>query len=96
MGEGRVEPKCIRTPNFSKMKMLGFLGIQFFSLISPANSLGHPKGFFIFYKRGKNMFTGIIEDIGTVHSMNKGKSSMELSIRSEKILEDVHLGIVFQ
>ena len=38
------------------------------------------------------MFTGIIEDIGTVHSLKKGKSSMELSIRSEKILEDVHLG----
>jgi riboflavin synthase len=74
------------------MKILGLLSIQFFSLISPANSLGHPKGFFIFYKRGKNMFTGIIEDIGTVHSLKKGKSSMELSIRSEKILEDVHLG----
>ncbi|MGE7781484.1 riboflavin synthase [Peribacillus sp. NPDC097264] len=38
------------------------------------------------------MFTGIIEDIGTVHSMKKGRSSMELAISSKKVLEDVHLG----
>ncbi|RID88702.1 riboflavin synthase [Peribacillus asahii] len=38
------------------------------------------------------MFTGIIEDIGVVKSLKKGKQSMELTISSEKILEDVHLG----
>ncbi|MFJ7830717.1 riboflavin synthase [Peribacillus sp. NPDC046944] len=38
------------------------------------------------------MFTGIIEEIGTVHSMKKGRSSMELAISSKKVLEDVHLG----
>ena len=38
------------------------------------------------------MFTGIIEEIGTVHSMKKGRNSMELSIHSDKILTDVHVG----
>ncbi|MFJ7858555.1 riboflavin synthase [Peribacillus sp. NPDC097206] len=38
------------------------------------------------------MFTGIIEEIGTVHSLKKGRSSMELAISSKKVLEDVHLG----
>ena len=44
-----------------------------------------------FLKRGKKMFTGIIEDIGVVHSVKKGKE-YGISIRSEKIVEDVHLG----
>ena len=38
------------------------------------------------------MFTGIIEDIGVVESVKMGRQSMELTLRSEKILEDVHLG----
>ncbi|MFJ7746456.1 riboflavin synthase [Peribacillus sp. NPDC097295] len=38
------------------------------------------------------MFTGIIEEIGTVHSIKKGISSMQLSVQSEKVLEDVHIG----
>ena len=38
------------------------------------------------------MFTGIIEEIGTVQGLKKGRNSMELSIRSEKVLEDVHVG----
>ncbi|MGE7602719.1 riboflavin synthase [Peribacillus sp. NPDC097675] len=38
------------------------------------------------------MFTGIIEEIGTVHSINKGISSMQLSVQSKKVLEDVHNG----
>lgn len=38
------------------------------------------------------MFTGIIEDIGVVESLKRGNQSMELTLRSEKILEDVHLG----
>ena len=43
-------------------------------------------------KGGETIFTGIIEEIGTVHSMKKGRSSMELAISSKKVLEDVHLG----
>ena len=38
------------------------------------------------------MFTGIIEDIGVVESVKMGRQSMDLTLRSEKILEDVHLG----
>lgn len=38
------------------------------------------------------MFTGIIEAVGTVQRITKGKESMELEIKSAKILEDVHLG----
>ncbi len=38
------------------------------------------------------MFTGIIEDLGVVEAVKMGRQSMELTLRSEKILEDVHLG----
>ena len=38
------------------------------------------------------MFTGIIEEIGTVYSVKKGIKSMELSIEAEKILKDTNLG----
>ena len=38
------------------------------------------------------MFTGIIEDIGTVKAVQSGKNSMQLTIASKKIVEDVHLG----
>lgn len=38
------------------------------------------------------MFTGIIEDIGTVKALKKGRNSMELTVTSRKIVEDVHLG----
>jgi riboflavin synthase len=38
------------------------------------------------------MFTGIIEDLGVVEAAKMGRQSMELTLRSEKILEDVHLG----
>jgi riboflavin synthase len=38
------------------------------------------------------MFTGIIEDLGVVESVKMGRQSMELMLRSEKIVEDVHLG----
>lgn len=38
------------------------------------------------------MFTGIIEDIGVVESIKMGRQSMELMLRSEKIVTDVHLG----
>ena len=38
------------------------------------------------------MFTGIVEDIGTVKAISRGKASMQLTIFSSKIVEDVHLG----
>ena len=38
------------------------------------------------------MFTGIIEDLGAVKSVKMGRQSMELTIQSEKIVEDAHLG----
>lgn len=38
------------------------------------------------------MFTGIIEETGTIESMKKAGSSMALTIKCSKILEDVHLG----
>lgn len=38
------------------------------------------------------MFTGIIEDIGMVHSVHTGKNSMSICITSDIITEDIHLG----
>lgn len=38
------------------------------------------------------MFTGIIETVGTVQRLTKGKESMELEITAPKILTDVALG----
>lgn len=38
------------------------------------------------------MFTGIIEAVGTVHAITKGKESMVLEIAAPKILDDVALG----
>ncbi|MEJ9149550.1 riboflavin synthase [Bacillus smithii] len=38
------------------------------------------------------MFTGIVEEIGVVEQVLKGSQSLELLIRAEKIVEDVHLG----
>ncbi|MEC2057072.1 riboflavin synthase [Peribacillus psychrosaccharolyticus] len=38
------------------------------------------------------MFTGIIEDIGIVQSVNTGRNSMSICITSDLITEDVHLG----
>ncbi|MEK4628156.1 MAG: riboflavin synthase [Solibacillus sp.] len=38
------------------------------------------------------MFTGIIEEIGTVTQMRLSRQAMELSIQATKILEDVKLG----
>ncbi|MFV9832564.1 riboflavin synthase subunit alpha [Bacillus stercoris] len=38
------------------------------------------------------MFTGIIEETGTIESMKKAGHSMALTITCSKILEDVHLG----
>ncbi|MFI8577471.1 riboflavin synthase [Rossellomorea aquimaris] len=38
------------------------------------------------------MFTGIIEEIGSIERMKKSSSSMELTITAGRILEDVHIG----
>ncbi|MEK3977971.1 riboflavin synthase [Psychrobacillus sp. FSL K6-2836] len=38
------------------------------------------------------MFTGIIEELGTVKNVQKSGSSMQLVIRAERILEDIKLG----
>ena len=38
------------------------------------------------------MFTGIIEDVGTVKSISRGQSSAIFTIQSQKILTDVSVG----
>ncbi|KGX88304.1 riboflavin synthase [Pontibacillus marinus] len=38
------------------------------------------------------MFTGIIEELGTVKRIQSGQESMEIIVQASKILEDVHLG----
>lgn len=38
------------------------------------------------------MFTGIIEEIGTIESVKKGASSAVLRIQASKIMDDIHLG----
>lgn len=43
-------------------------------------------------KYGKNMFTGIIEEIGIVKSIKKDNKSAEIYISANKIMDDIHLG----
>ena len=38
------------------------------------------------------MFTGIVEDLGSVKAIKNAPNSMQLTIESKKIVEDVHLG----
>lgn len=38
------------------------------------------------------MFTGIIEELGTVESLTPSKDAYQLKIKASKVLEDVHLG----
>lgn len=38
------------------------------------------------------MFTGIIEEVGTIASIRKGAHSCVLTVRAKTVLEDVHLG----
>ena len=38
------------------------------------------------------MFTGIVEEIGTLENIHKGVHSAVLTIRASKILEDIHIG----
>ncbi len=41
---------------------------------------------------GEKMFTGIIEDIGTIKTLQSDRQSMEITVISKKIVEDVKLG----
>ena len=38
------------------------------------------------------MFTGIIEEIGTVEQIKRGQHSAVLTIRAQKVLEDTKVG----
>ena len=38
------------------------------------------------------MFTGIIEEVGTIRSIKKGAKSAIITVEASKILEDVHIG----
>ena len=38
------------------------------------------------------MFTGIVEEVGTLQALQKGAHSAALTIRAEKILSDLHVG----
>jgi riboflavin synthase len=38
------------------------------------------------------MFTGIIEETGKVHAVKRGNRSSQITIRAEKVTEDLHLG----
>ncbi|MBR5534396.1 MAG: riboflavin synthase [Ruminiclostridium sp.] len=38
------------------------------------------------------MFTGIVEEMGTIRSIRKGSSSAILEIQAGKVLEDIHIG----
>ena len=38
------------------------------------------------------MFTGIIEEIGTVTKIKKGQNSSVLSIQGSRVFEDLHMG----
>ncbi|MBM7623317.1 riboflavin synthase [Sporohalobacter salinus] len=38
------------------------------------------------------MFTGIVEEMGKVSSINRGSQSIELKIKADKVLQDVEIG----
>lgn len=38
------------------------------------------------------MFTGIVEEMGEINSINRGSQSIELEIKADKVLEDVETG----
>ena len=38
------------------------------------------------------MFTGIVEELGTIANMQQSGEAMKLTIHAKKILSDVHLG----
>ena len=39
------------------------------------------------------MFTGIVEEIGTISNLKRGVHSATLTIKAKKILEDIHIGV---
>ncbi len=41
---------------------------------------------------GNSIFTGIVEEIGRVKQINRGKQSFQISIQAAKVLDDVKLG----
>lgn len=43
-------------------------------------------------KVGEKMFTGIVEDIGTIKTMQIDRESMEITVLSKKMVEDIKLG----
>ncbi|ACB83722.1 riboflavin synthase [Natranaerobius thermophilus] len=43
-------------------------------------------------KVGGNLFTGIVEEVGKVLSVNQGPNSISLNIQAEKIMDDIKLG----
>ena len=38
------------------------------------------------------MFTGIVEEMGTIRQIKKGRASAVLTIAADKVLEDAHIG----
>ena len=38
------------------------------------------------------MFTGIVEEMGTIQAIRRGRSSAVLEIQAESVLSDVHIG----
>ena len=43
-------------------------------------------------KEEKQMFTGIVEEMGTIRQIKKGRASAVLTIAAEKVLEDAKIG----
>ena len=39
-----------------------------------------------------SMFTGIIEEIGTIRGIKRGNRSVVLEVQAKKVLEDLHVG----
>ena len=38
------------------------------------------------------MFTGIVEEMGTIRQIQRGRASAVLTIGAHKVLEDAHIG----
>lgn len=38
------------------------------------------------------MFTGLVEEIGTINSIKKGADSSQITINSKKVIEDINIG----
>ncbi len=42
------------------------------------------------------LFTGIVEEVGEIRGIKKGEKSSILSIKANKVIEDVKLGHLYQ